>query len=166
VTLTRPIQVHLEQLRTQLEERLPKLRGLWVARRTNYEEECASALGGTVAASTYWDCILDSGLKLELKKTLRGGMWFDLVRYGRVILEPELAADVVTLILRYALLPIPAVTQIAVIEHDALLQALRLDEEKAQILLDLKRGLPRSLNAQASLTWLDLTSAANFVVSS
>jgi hypothetical protein len=104
-------------------------------------------------------------MKVELKKTSNGGMWFDLVRYSKVILDPELAADVVTMILRYRLLPIPAVTHIAVILHDDLLRALRLDEQKARSLLNLADGLPRALNAQARLGWSDLTGAARFVVS-
>jgi hypothetical protein len=28
-------------------------------------------------------------MKIELKKTQNGGMWFDLVRYSKVILDPD-----------------------------------------------------------------------------
>jgi hypothetical protein len=164
VTTTPELWDDLEVLRSQLEEQLLGLRGSWISRQSHYEGDCANALGGTLAASTYWDCTLDSGMKIELKKTQNGGMWFDLVRYSKVILDPELAADVVTLILRYRLLPTPAVTHIAVILHDDLLKALRLDQEKARGILNLEHGLPRALNAQARLSWSDLTAAARFVV--
>ena len=165
MTATKELWGDLEALKTQLQGQLLGLRGPWIGRRSHYEGDCARALGGTLAASTYWDCTLDSGMKVELKKTSNGGMWFDLVRYSKVILDPELAADVVTMILRYRLLPIPAVTHIAVVLHDDLLQALRLDEQKARNLLNLADGLPRALNAQARLGWSDLTGAARFVVS-
>jgi hypothetical protein len=155
----------LSALKDMLGATLSRLRGPWIARRSHYETDCAAALGGTVATFSHWDCILPSGLKLELKKTQTGGMWFDLVRYSEAVLNPELASDVVTLILRYSLLPVPAITQVAAILHHDLLTALRLDADKARAVLALREAVPRALNAQARLTWTDLTAAANFVVS-
>jgi len=45
-----------------------------------------------------------------------------------------------------------------------LLSALGLTKDDARLITNLNKSVPRSLNAQASLTWLDLAAAADFVV--
>ena len=55
--------------------------------------------------------------------------------------------------------------KIAVIEHEQLMDALRLDTRRAKALDALKNRVPRSLNAQCRLTWTDIEDASSFVVS-
>ncbi len=90
-------------------------------------------------------------------------MWFDLVRYSEAVVRPAVAEGVTTLVLRYKLLP-PVVTHVAAVAHHRLLDALRLDTTTAHVLLELRERVPRSLNAQAQLTWNDIAAASEFVL--
>ena len=152
-----------QSLTKHIEARIDELSGVWVALPRNYESGCAEALGATVTGNRYFDCELGAW-RIELKKTRSGSMWFDLVRYSEALADPSLAHDVVTLVMRYTLVPVPQIRQVAIIRHERLIEALRLTPDVAEAIARLASCVPRSLNAQASLTWLDITKAADSVV--
>lgn len=157
----------LSQLYLGLSVALPQLRGAWVAARSNYEAAVAEVIDADVIPARYYDCVMrETGLRLELKKTSTGSMWFDLVRYSEAVLEPALAEGVVTLVLRYRRTPEPLVTHIAVAQHHALVAALNLDREVATQVRALRARTPYSLNAQASLPWGMICEIATRVIQS
>ncbi|MBA2384975.1 MAG: hypothetical protein H0V68_10000 [Actinobacteria bacterium] len=95
----------LDLVTSKLAGVLPELRGEWISLSRHYEAACASALGAKPSQSPHHDCELGT-IRIELKKTKSGGMWFDLVRYSTALLDGSVS-DVVTAVLRYTLVPQP-----------------------------------------------------------
>ena len=148
---------NLQELKEHLQRSLPLLRGDWVSGKRKYESFFASAIGATYQEGRYWDCIWRD-IYLELKM---GNIWLDLVRYSEYLLKqtPESHFTVLTLFMRYTQ---QRVTDIYAVSTDNLIQALNISEETAKDLLRIKDEVPRSLNAQASLTKKDISKIAEF----
>jgi len=144
-------------LNQHLQRSLSLLRGDWVSGKRKYESFFASAIGATLQEGRYWDCIW-RGIYLELKM---GNIWLDLVRYSEYLLKqtPESHFTVVTLFMRYKQ---QKVTDIYAVSTANLIKALNLSERTAQDLLRIRNEVPRSLNAQASLTENDVRKIAEF----
>ncbi len=150
---------NLQDLKKHLQRSLPLLRGDWVSGKRKYESFFASAIGATFQEGRYWDCIWQ-GIHLELKM---GNIWLDLVRYSEYMLErtSESHIPVVTLFMRYKQ---QRITDIYAVSTDSLIRVLNLSTRIAKDLLRIKDEVPRSLNAQASLTENDIRKIAEFHV--
>jgi hypothetical protein len=155
----RCILANLQDLKDHLKQLFPLLRGDWVSGKLKYESFFASAIGATFQEGRYWDCIWQ-GIHLELKM---GNIWLDLVRYSEYILKrtPESHVPVITLFMRYKQ---QRITDIYAVHTDRLIKALNLSPRTAEDLLRIKDEVPRSLNAQASLTEKDIVKIAEFHV--
>jgi len=150
---------NLQDLKEHLKQSLPILRGDLVSGKRKYESFFASAIGATFQEGRYWDCIWQ-GIRLELKM---GNIWLDLVRYSEYVLKrtPESYIPVVTLFMRYKQ---QRITDIYAVSTDSLIRALNLSIRTAKDLLRIKDEVPRSLNAQVSLTENDVRKIAEFHV--
>jgi len=155
----RCVLTNLQDLQEHLQQSFPLLRGDWVSGKRKYESFFASAIGATFKEGRYWDCIWQ-GIHLELKM---GNIWLDLVRYSEYVLKrtPESHIPVVTLFMRYKQ---QRITDIYAVHTDSLIKALNLSTRTAEDLLRIKDEVPRSLNAQASLTESDVRKIAEFHV--
>ncbi len=150
---------NLQDLKEHLKQSFPLLTGDWVSGKRKYESFFASAIGATFREGRYWDCIWQ-GIHLELKM---GNIWLDLVRYSEYVLKrtPESHVPVVTLFMRYKQ---QRITDIYAVHTDNLIKTLNLSTRTAEDLLRIKDEVPRSLNAQASLTENDVRKIAEFHV--
>jgi len=99
-------------------------------------------------------------MHLELKM---GNVWLDLVRYSEYLLNrtPESKIPVVTLLMRYEE---GRITDIYAVTTEKLIKALNLSTRTAEDLLRINGEMPRSFNAQASLTEKDIRNIAEFHV--
>jgi len=159
INYLRNILINLQNLRKHLQQSLPLLQGDWVSGKRKYESFFASAIGATFQEGRYWDCIWQ-GMHLELKM---GNIWLDLVRYSEYLLKrtSESHIKVVTLFMRYRQ---QRVTDIYAVSTENLIRALNLSTQTAEDLLRIRDEVPRSLNAQASLTENDIRKIAEFHV--
>ena len=150
---------NLEDLEGHLKRVLTTLQGGWVSGKRKYESFFASAIGATFQEGRYWDCIWQA-IHLELKM---GNVWLDLVRYSEYVLKqtPDSHIPVVTLFMRYKQ---QRITDIYAVSTDNLIRALNISTQTAKDLLRIKDEVPRSLNAQASLTEGDIRKIAEFHV--
>lgn len=151
-----------DALSTYIGHRFSRLHGSWVNINSGYERALAQTLGMQVSASRYWDATWD-GRPIEFKKGR--SIWLDLVRYSEVLL----ARDAATIGSVRTLFFEPTsdrlrIKRVACVESEDLIAALALNRSDAERLIELKDRLPRSLNAQASMTWSDVLAAASFVV--
>jgi len=143
-----------EALKAHLLEHKKNLIGDWVRKNCAYDEYICDGLNMALRKSRYWDAEWND-LHLEFKKGR--SIWLDLVRYGEIVLEVSGEASVETLTLFF--LPTTdkhAIEEIIVAETRSLISRLRLTEEMARSLVRMKQTVPRSLNAQASLTVNDV----------
>ncbi len=147
------------ELEEHLQRSLPLLRGQWVSGKQKYESNFASTIGASIQEGRYWDCIW-RGIYLELKM---GNIWLDLVRYGEYMLNrtADSQRQVFTLFMRYH---DQRITDLYGVTTENIIKILNLSVETAEFLLKLKEKVPRSLNAQASLTESDVRQIAEFHV--
>ncbi len=114
--------------------------------------------------SRYWDAEWD-GLLIKFKKG-KGSIWLDLVRYSEILLKYNADASRETIMLFF----VPTtytkdfIEEIIMIETKALIEKVRLTEEIAKSLIELNAYLPRSFNAQASLTKNDVKEISRWIV--
>jgi len=151
-----------ENLSAHISERLQFLNGDWVSRNSGYELGLAEALFMTAAQCRYWDATWDD-YRLEFKKGR--SIWLDLVRYSEVILRYNETACHEVLSLFF----IPdkdrlRIVEVICVETTCITEKLRIGEADCSVLLELNQRMPRSLNAQASLTVADLREIACFIV--
>jgi hypothetical protein len=110
----------------------------------------------------YWDAIWNNQ-EIEFKKG--NSIWLDLVRYSEVLLQSNEDASKDTLTLFF--IPNKAkdkIEEIICVVTKKLIEYIKLDQEKAEQLILLSENVPRSLNAQASLTKKDIRNIATFIV--
>jgi hypothetical protein len=150
---------NLQDLKEHLQKSLPLLQGHWVSGKKKHEPFFASTIGAKLHEGRYWDCIWQE-IHLELKM---GNIWLDLVRYSEYLLKktPESHINVITLFMRYRQ---QKITDIYAVNTERLLDVLNLSTQTAEDLPRIKNEVPRSLNAQASLTVRDIYNVAEFHV--
>ena len=100
---------------------------------------------------------------MEFKKGR--SIWLDLVRYSEILLSitPEAQTETITLFF----LPTAyknSIEEIVVVETKRLIEKMNLTDEIAHRLLELNEQVPRSLNAQASLTVNDIKMISDIIV--
>ncbi len=155
--------MHVRSLQDHLTIALPNLVGGWVARQSGYEADICALLGMRADHGRYWDAQWGLHL-LEFKKGT--SIWLDLVRYSEVLLRlyDDACKDVHTLFF----VPNSQRTQIVevvCVKSSALIDFIKLTHDDAVMLIQLSQRVPRSLNAQASLTLRDVRNIKLFSVS-
>lgn len=149
-----------DDLQAHLRDNLRNLSGEWVKRKDNYENDICSLLNMRAESGRYWDAVWNQ-YHLEFKKGR--SVWLDLVRYSEILLRQNDNARRIVLNLFF----IPnrhrtAIDEIICVETIAIIRYLNLSNTAATELLELSDSVPRSLNAQASLTIRDLRNLATF----
>ncbi len=139
-----------------------ELKGYWIEKNSGYDEDICNILEMTPRKSRYWDAEWND-LFLEFKKGR--SIWLDLVRYGEILLKvsPEASRETVTIFF------IPhkvenAIEEILVVDTKRLIEKLCLTDEIAVRLVELKKHVPRQLNAQASLTLRDVRNISCWII--
>lgn len=153
------------KLENLLRQYIGKLNGLFVSKNSGYDGDiCKIIQNFTEKTTRYWDCIWkDEDLRIEFKKGK--SIWLDLVRYSETILETNSDAKINTFTLFFV--PDSArheIIEIIGIETYKIIDKINLNKQDAIQLLYLNKTVPRSFNAQASLTVKDIKNIANFVI--
>ena len=151
-----------EDLKSHLEDKKFNLQGDWVNKKDEYEIHLCRALVMKEDKNRYWDARW-SNYFLEFKKGR--SVWLDLVRYNEMLLKiyPTAHNNVLNLFF------VPninrsLISEILCVETNELIRKLKLTEVFAEQLLALNKNLPRSLNAQASLTINHLKRISVFII--
>ena len=152
---------HFDRLRDRVRARFKELTGYWVSRNSGYEIGICEALDIVLDKGRYWDAKWEDYL-LEFKKGK--SIWLDLVRYSEVILGVDENARRRTCCLFF----VPdaerqRITEMICVDSTKIIQELRLTQDHARALVGLSSHVPRSLNAQASLTLRDVRNISEFV---
>lgn len=152
----------IKQLEQHLKNKKDYLIGEWIKNNSSYDGYICDILDMQEDTARYWDAIWNSQ-QIEFKKG--NSIWLDLVRYSEILLQSNADASKDTLTLFF----IPNKTkdkieEIICVITKKLIEYIKLDREKAEQLILLNENVPRSLNAQASLTKKDIKSIATFIV--
>ena len=152
----------VEQLKQHLEKNKEKLIGEWIKNNSSYDSYICNILDMKENTVRYWDAIWQNK-QIEFKKG--NSIWLDLVRYSKILLKVNSDASKETLTLFF--IPNKAkdkIEEVICVSTNKLIEYIKLDKEKAKQLISLNENVPRSLNAQASLTKKDVKSIAIFIV--
>jgi len=144
----------LNQLKEHLEKNKNRLIGKWIKKNNSYEEDICKILNMEKKTVRYWDAVWNN-LYIEFKKG--NSIWLDLVRYSEIVLKANKDAEQETITLFF----IPnreknKIKEIICVKTEDLINFIKLNETIAKQLIDLNNLVPRSLNAQASLTKNDI----------
>jgi hypothetical protein len=154
----------IQKLKVLLKEHIATLEGAFVNKNAGYEIAICKNFGFKEQTNRYWDCLYEEeNLFIEFKKGT--SIWLDLVRYSEILLKKNYDAKLDT----FTLFFIPdnnrySITTIIGIETSKIIEKVKLNKESAENLLTLKDVVPRSLNAQASLTVKDIREIKDFIV--
>ena len=154
------------KLENLLKHYIRDLNGAFVSKNSGYDGDICNIIQEFTETTTrYWDCVWESeNLYIEFKKGK--SIWLDLVRYSEIVLNKNTDARKDT----FTLFFIPnndrsKIVEIIGVETNRIIDKVKLDEKDANQLLDLNDNVPRSFNAQASLTVKDIKDISNFIVS-
>lgn len=152
----------IENLKILLQSNKDKLTGEWIRANSSYDGYICRILNMKEAAERYWDAVWE-GNYIEFKKG--NSIWLDLVRYSEVLLKTngDAAKDTLTLFF------IPdssksSIEKIICVKTYNIIKTINLTEDIAKQLIALNNIVPRSLNAQASLTKNDVKRISEFVI--
>lgn len=153
------------KLKNLLQKYLSSLNGSFVLKNSGYDGDICKIIDGFKETTTrYWDCFWkEENLYIEFKKGR--SIWLDLVRYSEIILGKSEESNIQT----FTLFFIPnydrsKIIEIIGLETNKLIEKINLDKKDATQLLDLNKTVPRSFNAQASLTIKDIKDISDFIV--
>ncbi len=152
----------IEKLKQVLKNKKKELYWDFIKNNSSYDWDICIILWIEEDTGRYWDAQFN-WLKVEFKKWK--SIWLDLIRYSEIYLWINENAKEKTLTLFF--IPNKERTQIVEIiwiNTNKIIEKLWLDNEKANILIKLNKEMPRSLNAQASLTVKDIKKFADFVI--
>jgi hypothetical protein len=158
------LKAKIQKLEALLKKRIFSLEGAFVKKNSGYESAICKNFDFIEETSRYWDCLYkEENLFIEFKKGT--SIWLDLVRYSEILLKKNNDSKLDT----FTLFFIPdnnryAITTIIGIETSKIIEKLELNKESAENLLKLGALVPRSLNAQASLTLKDIRDINDFIV--
>lgn len=155
----------IKKLENLLKFNINSLNGFFVSKNSGYDGDICQIIEGFKEVTTrYWDCEWSQeNIYIEFKKGK--SIWLDLVRYSEILLKINNDAKINTLTLFF----IPnnnrdEIDEIIGVETNEIINKINLDEKSALQLLDLNKNVPRSLNAQASLTVKDIRDISSFIV--
>ena len=155
----------LDNLKGYLIENINKLSGEFVKKNNGYDAMICHILSEfQVNTSRYWDAVwVKKELHIEFKKGK--SIWLDLVRYSeqKLGINNEAKIDSITLFF------IPDrnkdhIEKIVGMKTENILNKLNLNDDEAKFIINLNNKVPRSLNAQASLTVNDIMGISDFIV--
>jgi len=152
----------IEELKKILEKYKQSLYWDFVKNNSSYDWYICNILWIDEDTWRYWDAQFD-WLKIEFKKWK--SIWLDLIRYSEIYLwvnEDSREKTITLFFIRDK--DRNKIIEIIWIETEKIIKKLWLDEEKSNILIKLNQDMPRSLNAQASLTVKDIRLFADFVI--
>ena len=150
----------------ELEEHLrigkSSLKGKWVQMNSSYDRYICECLDMKCDNARYWDALWN-GRCIEFKKGK--SIWLDLVRYSEIVLKLNEDASKDT----FNLFFVPNqdrthIDEIIGVSTSRIISKLDLDEKFAEKLVALRNIVPRSLNAQASLTLRDIRGICSFTI--
>ena len=154
-------QKQVEALCEQVTSRLAHLTGPWVGKNANYELGLCAALEWSCIRERYRDATWNS-VDIEIKKG--HSVWLDLVRYSELLtMRPPPQDSFTTFFLPNK--EKTAIARVLGVRTSTLIRQLHLTESLTENLLVLHRVVPRSLNAQASLTVKDISLFCDFDIS-
>jgi len=131
----------------------------FLKKNSNYETELCQILGFEEKQNRYYDAVWNE-IKIEIKKGR--SIWLDLLRYGEILLG-EGDEDTITLFF-ISNKERNKVDKILIVETKKIIEKLALDKKYSEMLKSLKNQLPRSFNAQASLTIKDIEKISNEII--
>jgi len=151
-----------DDLKQHLQAQLPRLKGDWLHSNSGHEDDICRVLDMQSSKCRYWDATWKHH-HIEFKKGR--SIWLDLVRYSEISLKLNEDARRETICLFF----VPnkersRIEEIICVETSALIKAVSLNQSQAESLMQLMKALPRSLNAQASLTVNDVKKIKAFSV--
>ena len=151
-----------EDLEEHLSKKKNLLSGSWILNNSSYDADICDILEMSVSTGRYWDAQWKTYC-IEFKKG--SSIWLDLVRYSEAFLKIDEDASKETLTLFF----IPdkkkeKIEEIICVQTKSIIEKVRLTEEIASQLIKLNKAVPRSLNAQASLTKKDVRNLAEFII--
>ncbi len=152
------------ELIEHLQENIHRLSGDWLSKHSAYEADICHALDMQEEKGRYWDAKWNHYL-LEFKKGR--SIWLDLVRYSEIMRQHN--EDACKAVLSLFFIPDQSkqkIVEVIGVETCALIARVKLTEADANTLIELKERVPRSLNAQASLTVNDLKQIKEFSIHS
>ncbi|MRJ07489.1 hypothetical protein EDL99_01125 [Ornithobacterium rhinotracheale] len=164
--MTEPISEDiLNKLKEYLQKNIYKVKGEILKKNSGYDNILCDILNDfKVDTNRYWDAIwIKHNIYIEFKKGK--SIWLDLVRYSEIFLKLNTDAKKETITLFF----VPnskrdAIDKIICLRTSILISKLKLDEKQANFLLRINTSMPRSFNAQASLTVNDVQKIADFIV--
>ena len=138
------------------------LYGSWVDVNKGYDNDICNILGFTPDTKRYWDSIWNN-YYIEFKKGK--SIWLDLVRYSEIVLKINEEAKVPTVTLFF----IPdknryRIEEIICVVTDKIILKFNISEAIAHSIVNLNEHVPRSLNAQANLTIVDIEELSDFII--
>lgn len=153
------------KLENLLKKHITLLNGDFVSKNSGYDGDICKIINGfDKATARYWDCFWkEESLYIEFKKGR--SIWLDLVRYSEIILGKNDESNTQT----FTLFFIPdtnryKIIEIIGLETKKLIEKISLGRKDAVQLLDLNKTVPRSFNAQASLTVKDIKDISDFII--
>jgi len=154
--------IEVEEIKIILKKNKQKLYWDFVKNNSSYDWAICDILWIDEDTWRYWDAKI-KWLKIEFKKGK--SIWLDLIRYSEIFLWINLDSREKTITLFF----IPDknrthIVEIIWITTDKIIEKLWLNIEKSKILIKLNKEMPRSLNAQASLTIKDIKTFADFII--
>ena len=152
----------ISKLKELLTEKISFLKGEWIKNNSSYDGDICQILEMKEDTVRYWDANW-KGLNIEFKKG--NSIWLDLVRYSEIVLKSNINSQKET----FTLFFIPndnktEILEIIGVHTKDLITKVNLSSEIAKQLVALHSKVPRSLNAQTSLTKNDVRKIATFIV--
>lgn len=155
----------VNKLEKFLKENISLLVGNFVSKNSGYDNDICNILPNfNENTKRYWDANWEEeNMFIEFKKGR--SIWLDLVRYSEVLLKINSESKIET----FTLFFIPnkertEISEIIGLSTLRLIEKLNLNETDVEKLLNLNKSLPRSLNAQASLTVKDIKKISEFII--
>jgi hypothetical protein len=154
----------MEELKKYLEKSIDLLSGDFVRKNNGYDEMICTILDEfSVDTNRYWDARWLDKIYIEFKKGR--SIWLDLVRYSEIKKKINADATIETITLFF--IPDTARTRIVHIlglKTSKLIEKLNISNKDADFIIKLNEIVPRSLNAQASLTVNDIKEICDFKI--
>lgn len=134
----------------------------FVNKNSKYDSDICKILWMKENTCRYWDAEWN-WLKIEFKKWK--SIWLDLIRYSEILVWINNNAEQES----FTLFFIPdknrdKIIEIIWVSTKEIIKRLSLDIKTSEKLIELNDRMPRSLNAQASLTVRDIRNIADFVI--
>ena len=151
-----------DDLQQHLKTQLPYLTGEWLYSNSGYEEGICKILSMKQSKSRYWDAVWNQH-HIEFKKGR--SIWLDLVRYSEILLRLNEEAHKETICLFF--IPTKSkgkIEEVICVETASLIKFVGITQLQAESLIQISGAVPRSLNAQASLTVNDISEIKVFSV--